>query len=195
LGQQARPLPPGETPAYELTAPFFAPDDVWYPEGAQFEDVTGFLIPNETMVPLNAAAERRVLAWRESLPSKDRRPPLELVVQAATELRPREGDPELSHKDFQKAVMIRAVELHYSNLGISPDDARARMPAIPTRPDPNVPLMSNTRINGQMGRAAHQPATRLRQAPVAPADRDAPPMGTSQSTNLGRGAHQGVAAR
>ena len=187
-------LPPGEAPVYELSAPYFSPDDVWYPEGAQIEDITGLIVPNESMVPLNAAAERRVRDWQDRLPGKDRTPPLELIVQAAVEMRPKEGDAVLTHVEFQKAVMHKAIELHYERLGMSPAEARKRPTVLPARPNPNVPLMSNTRINGQVRQPAPL-ATRLHGQPVSPADKAAPPVGTSHTTNLGRTANPGVAAR
>lgn len=189
-GQQPQILPPGEAPVYELASPYYSPDDVFYPEGAQFEDITGTIVPNESMIPLNAAAERRVTEWLARQPSKTRTPPLELIMQAAMELRPKEGVQELPVEEFMKSVMNRAIERHCANLGIKADDAPR---SVTRRPDANVPLMSNTKINNQVGSGQRPAATRLRQDAVAPANKAAAPTG-ARSTNLGSGASPGVVA-
>lgn len=184
-------LAPGEAPVYELASPYFSPDDVFYPEGAQFEDITGRIIPNEAMIPMNEPARKRVAEWINSQPGKARTPPLELIMQAAMELRPKEGAAEMPVSDFMQAVMARAIERHY---GPNATEDMRKAPTMPRRADPNVPLMSNTRINNQVGAGARTPATRLRQAPIAPANKAAPPTG-GVSTNLGSGAPGVIASR
>lgn len=193
VGEQVEILPPGEAPIYELAVPYFSPDDVWYPEGAQIEDITGRIVPNESMIPMNAAAEKRMRDWQIKQPSKDRMPPLELIVQAAVEMRPKEGDAVLPHGEFMKAVMTAAIARHYDNLGLPADEAR-RLPVRPARHDPNVPIMSNTRINNHSGPMAPR-ATREYRPATAAADKAAPPIGTAQTSNIGRHANPGAGAR
>lgn len=183
-------LPPGEAPVYELVKAWFSPDDIYYPEGTQFEDITGRVIPNEDMIPLNDPARKRMSDWIASQPSQTRTPPLELIMQAAMELRPKEGQQELPVADFMKLVMSKAIDRHCAAMGV-PRETMSKPQTMPRRPDPSVPLMSNTKINGQTGAGARQPATRLRQAATAPADKAAPPTG-GRTTNLGAGAHPGV---
>lgn len=184
-------LQPGDAPLYELAAPYFSPDDVYYPEGAQFEDITGLIVPNEVMIPLNEAARQRVDEWLASQPSATRTPPLDLIIQSAMELRPRQGDAEMPHKEFMQAVMASAIEKHYG--GGAAKGELSRPPTRPQRPDPNIPLMSNTKINNQVGAGSRPAATRLRQAAVDPANKAAPPTG-GRSTNIGAGAPSGVVA-
>ena len=191
VGEQVTILAPGDAPVYELSGPYFSPDDVYYPEGVQFEDITGTITPNDVMIPMNAAAEKRVRDWMARQPSKTRTPPLELIVQASMELRPKEGEDSRSLIDQQTLVLRRALELHHERMGISPAQSE-RGSVLPRRADPNVPLMSNTRINGSAGQR-HQQATRLREAAVAPADKSVPPMGT-RSSAIGAHATPGVTA-
>ena len=62
-------LAPEEVPIYEIgEGGYYSADDVLYPAGIQIEDVTGSIVPNEQMIPLNEAAERRMQAYLETLP-------------------------------------------------------------------------------------------------------------------------------
>lgn len=190
-GEAPHELAPGDAPLYELAGPWFSPDDVYYPEGARVEDITGRIVPNEVMIPLNDAARVRVDEWMAKQPGAHRTPPLELILQSAMELRPKEGQGELSVADFMQAVMSNAIAKHYGG-GVTAEDLK-RPVTRPQRADPNVPLMSNTKINNQVGAGARPAATRLRQGAVAPAEKAAPPTG-ARSSNLGSGASPGVTA-
>jgi len=181
-----------ENPIYELLAPFMSPDDIYYPEGARFEDVTGGLIPpNEFMEPKNAAAERCMRAWLRTLPSAQKTPAFENIIEAAMQVRPKEGDDAQSMAEYQGKILQRALELQYQKQGILPKD----MPEPENLKSPqrigNVPVMANTRISGQSSFKA--PAkTKLRADPVSAADKAAPAIATSRSELLGRQSGIGV---
>lgn len=173
-------LPEEEQPVYEIiNSPqgFFSADCVFYPEGAQFVDLTGSIIPNETFLPLNRAAERHMTAWLESLPSQTRTPPIDQILEAAMQLRNMEGD----RSEFSLAVMHRAIDLatkQGSKISISEPITR---PVKLT----NVPMMTNSRFNGQdVGRSVS--ATRYRGEGPAPGDRAEPAMTNGRNELLGR---------
>lgn len=172
-------LPEEEQPVYEVLNPqgFNAPDSVFYPEGAQFVDLMGCLIPNDQFLPLNRAAEERMDAYIRSLPGQVRTPPLDMVLQAAMQLRNMEGNSA----EYSLAVMQKSIEL------ATKAGAKIQISDPITRPVKmtNVPLMTNSRFNGQMG-AQSRPATRYRGDGPAPADRQEPAMTNGRNELLGR---------
>jgi hypothetical protein len=171
------PLALDDQPLYEVVnQAIFTQDDQWLPPGVQFRDKFATMIPNECMMPLNSAAQRRYREWEDSLPLRGEQPPLEHVLQAAMELRPRAGDPEIGHIEFQTAVLRRALELR----GAAP---RRRPVSIQPFRGTDAPLMSNVRINGAP-RAAVQRAAQVVRGPVMPANMEQPPVG-SRSDLLG----------
>ena len=199
------PLPPDETPVYELIQPWFSPDCVYYPAGTQVEDITGTITPNEHMVPLNAAAETRMLDYLSTLPDSGALS-TEHIVQAAMEMRPREGDDPRLVAEYHGRVLQRAMEIRFEREGkLAPrpgERPAPRMPLrLPTRPG-TVPVMGHTRIrnvepderlsDAYRGRfapgaplARPAAATRQRSAPVSAAQREAPVYGGPSSSNIG----------
>ena len=130
-----------EQPVYEIVnEAFYSPDDVLYPVGTQFADVTGMIIPNENMHPLNEPAKRRIQHWMDSLPVAGAQPSIEHILQAAMEMRPREGESPLSMIEFQTATIKRAMEIKYNGQSNAPRPAtlpvRAK-PRIAVRPSPD----------------------------------------------------------
>lgn len=197
-------LPPEEAPAYELTAPWYSPDDVYYPAGTRVEDLTGEIVPNEHMVPLNAAAEDRMVTYLTRLPTQGT-PNLDHIIQAAMELRPREGEDPRLVADYHGRVLQRAMELKFKQEGkLAPEPGdRPRLPAkLPTRPG-HVPIMPNTHIREGLApgdrfgaeyrgrfmpgaRAGARPtSTRMRSPAPSAAERAAPVLGTVASQPLG----------
>jgi hypothetical protein len=178
-------LPDHERPVYEIiNEAFVSPDDVYYPVGAQFADMTGRIIPNENMVPLNEPARERIHAWHESLPQKDRMVSADDLLQAAVELRPREGDAEISNADWATAVLNKAMQLRFGQKNAAP-----RGHTMPVTPG-DVPIMSNTRIMGRdMPRGPS--TTELKRDPINPADKAQPVIPRSEL--LGKHAGIGVA--
>ncbi len=172
-------------PVYECAEPYYSADDIYYPAGAQFEDLTGALVPNASFIPLNPAAEIRVRRYLDSLPGKQRTPALDEMVKAAMSVRPRQGDDPKLVAQMQARMLSTAFE---ASLGIK-DVANAE-PA-PLRPvaarKDGIPLMSNTRIGGQNpSRGGTQmAATRFRADPVPAAQRTTRVMGVVQSQPLG----------
>lgn len=172
-------LPEEEQPVYEVLNPqgFNAPDSVFYPEGAQFVDLMGCLIPNDQFLPLNRAADERMDAYIKSLPGQVRTPPLDMVLEAAMQLRDMPGD----RADYSLAVMQKAIEI------ATRQGAKIQITDPITRPVKmsNVPLMTNSRFNGQMG-ALSKPSTRYRGEGPGPGDRQEPAMTNGRSELLGR---------
>lgn len=196
-------LPPEEVPAYELTQPWYSPDDVYYPAGTMVEDITGQITPNEHMIPLNAAAEDRMVAYLQKLPAQGT-PNFDHIIQAAMEMRPREGDDPRIAAEYHGRVLQRAMELKYKaegRLAREPGD-RPRVPVkLPTKPG-QVPIMPNTRIRqvvaedryGHDYRGRFMPgarentrpaSTRMRAPAPSAAERIAPVLGTVASQPLG----------
>jgi hypothetical protein len=193
-------LQPDETPVYELTQPWYSPDDVYYPAGTQVEDVTGSIVPNEFMVPLNEAAEDRMTEYLQRLPTQGT-PNLEFIIQAAMELRPREGDDPRLAAEYNARVLERAMMLKFKAEGrLAPEPGdRPRLPVrMPVRQG-ETPIMPNTNIRqgdrfggdyrsrfmpGQT-RGQRPAATRMRQVAPSAAERVAPVLGTVASQPLG----------
>jgi len=172
-----------EEPFYECIEPFYSADDVYYPAGARFVDVTGEMVPNEQMIPLNAAAEERMSEYLASLPHAQRTPTLENLVQAAMKVRPREGDDPKLMAEFQSRMLREAIELQH---GVSAEHLSPASPRPVPRSRANVPMMPNTRIvGGEPSRGARPGATRFMQEPVAAANKTTRAMGTVQSNPLG----------
>jgi hypothetical protein len=176
-------------PFYECVEPFYSSDDVYYPAGARFVDVTGIMTPNENMIPLNGAAEQRLRAYLDSLPQQQRTPTLANMVEAAMKVRPRQGDDPALMAEMQARMLREAFDIQYG-VGGPTEPAQLRQPA---QRRANVPLMSNTRILGgdpQRGVAR----TRFVSEPIAPAHKTTRVMGGVQSNPLGT-EQAGVQAR
>jgi|SRR5579862_1116542 len=197
-------LEPEERPVYEMLEPWFSPDCVYYPTGAQVEDITGTIVPNEHMVPLNAAAEARMMEYLSALPDSGTLP-RDLLIEAAMQIRPREGDDPRLVAEYHGRVVERAMELKYMREGrIKPGPGEkppVRMPVrLPTKPG-HVPVMANVRIREvhqedrfggyrdrfMPGTLPQRPAnvTRQRAPAQSAAEKSAPVMGTVASQPLG----------
>ena len=174
-----------------LAGGYYSPDDVLYPEGSIFEDLTGRITPNEQMEPMNAAAERKMREYLHRLPLVGRTPTVDLIMEAAMQLRPKDGDEAMTNAEFQGMVLQRALELKYQKEGVvPPKDIQMTERSLPKQMG-NVPVMANTRVSGSS--SFKQPSqTKLRQAPVAPADKAQPVDGGSRSSLIGRFANQGA---
>jgi hypothetical protein len=164
---QALPLQPlDEPPEYELTEYYFSQDCVLYPPGSVFRDLYGTVIPSPSMIALNAAAEERYDRYMASLPGGETQPTHEQIVEAAMEIRPREGDDPRLVAEFHGKVLERALLKRFAAQGHLPREPgqpqqRVR-PQRPQRPDPNIPIMSNVRIRQlQTGAEMFSPASRL----------------------------------
>jgi hypothetical protein len=68
-------------------------------------------IPNAAWEPMNAAAQERVQAWMDSLPTNTHFITLEDITEAAHMLRPREGEADIPHEQFQASMMRLAAQL------------------------------------------------------------------------------------
>ncbi len=193
-------LPPEEVPIYEIgEGGYYSPDDVLYPAGVQIEDITGSIIPNEQMIPLNEAAERRMAAYLQSLPRGGNTPSHELIIEAAAMVLPAFNaagrDPLEARTELHSAILEQAMRLRMKQTGMLPGDDSPRIPLrMPQRQGP-VPMMSNTRIRqtdaGDRFIPGPAPArgpahTRVRSQGLAPAQKAAPPMGTVQNQTIGR---------
>lgn len=194
-------LAPEEVPIYEIgEGGYYSPDDVLYPPGVQIEDITGSITPNEQMIPLNEAAERRMAAYLQSLPRGGNTPSHELIIEAAAMVLPAYDasgkEPLEARAELQKMILDQAMRLRMKQAGMLPgDDKPARLAVHGQRHGP-VPMMSNTRIRqGEVDpRAGHLagPApsrgtirTRVRSAPLSASEKAAPPMGTVANRTIG----------
>ena len=172
-------LPSHEQPIYEvINESIFTADDQLFPPGVQFADKFGSFIPNENTMPLNDAAKARYAEWQRSLPLGGENLSLDAIVEAATMLRPRSGDKELNHIEFQTALIQKALELRNK-----PNSARRPVSLQPQRSD-DAPLMSNVRIQGR-DPVRKQALTSIVREPIAPADKAQPPVG-SRADLIGR---------
>lgn len=171
---------PTTNPVYEILEPgFYSSDDVYYPVGAQVEDLLGTMIPNECMVPMNAAARERSEAYIASLPEGRRTPNLGTIVETAMKMRPREGDDPNRMADFAGRLLAEAFRADY---GADPSGGRSA-PQMPVKRD-GVPLMPNTRI-GKGGSPQAPGSTRVARLPLPPGLKTTRAMGTVQSNPLG----------
>lgn len=194
-------LAPEETPVYELTQPWFSPDDVYYPAGTQVEDITGSIVPNEFMIPLNAAAEARIEEYLTRLPTYGT-PSIEHIIEAAMRLRPREGDDPALAAQYHGRVLEEAMRLKFKAEGrLAPEAGDRPRVALkmPTR-EGDAPIMPNTHIRqgdrfgqdyrsrfmpGTTRSTSRGPATRARQPALSAAERVAPVLGSVPSQPLG----------
>lgn len=172
---------PTKNPVYEILDPgFYSKDDVYYPAGAQVEDLTGVMVPNECMVPLNAAARERSEAYIESLPQGKRTPNLDTIVETAMRMRPREGDDPAMMAQLQANMLTAALAAQYGVTGQGGRDT----PRAPVKRE-GVPMMPNTRIVGHEHPGLATRASRLAMAPLPAALKTTRAMGTVQSNPLG----------
>ena len=195
-------LPPEEVPIYEIgEGGYYSPDDVLYPAGVQIEDITGTIIPNEQMIPLNVAAERRMEAYLQTLPQGGTTPSHELIIEAAAMVLPAFDasgkDPLEARAELQKMILDQAMRLRMKQAGMLPGNDQPRLQVRPARQG-DIPLMSNTRIRqGAMHERGVNPLpgpapsrgtlrTRVRSEGLAAAQKSAPPMGTVQNETIGR---------
>ena len=180
-----------DEPFYECAEPFYSSDDVYYPAGARFVDVTGRMRPNETMIPLNSAAESKMREYLDSLPNAQRTPTMANMVEAAMRVRPREGDDPKMLAEMQARMLREAFEIQY---GVGPD----KLAPADSRPAPrqkaSVPMMPNTKIIGGDPTRQVRGATKFMADPVAPAHKATRVMGGVQSNPLGT-EQPGVQAR
>lgn len=195
-------LAPEEVPIYEIgEGGYYSADDVLYPAGVQIEDITGTIVPNEQMIPLNAAAERRMNAMLQALPRGGNTPSHELIIEAAAMVLPAFDasgkDPQKAREELQKQILDQAMRLRMKQAGMLPGDDSPRLRVQGERRGP-VPMMSNTRIRqgevfdrGHLAGTAPMPTrnaphTRVRSQGLAAAQKSAPPMGTVQNDTIGR---------
>ena len=195
-------LAPEEVPIYEIgEGGYYSADDVLYPAGVQIEDITGTIIPNEQMIALNPAAERRMSSYLQQLPEGGTTPSHELIIEAAAMVLPAFDasgkDPLEARAELQRQILDQAMRLRMKQAGMTPGDATPRLAVRPQRSGP-VPMMSNTRIRqgevfdrGHLAGTAPMPSrgpshTRVRSQGLAPAQKSAPPMGTVQNDTIGR---------
>lgn len=171
--------PENQMPEYEIiNEPYFSPDCIWWPIGAQFTDISGRIIPNASMLPLNKAAEERVRLWQQSLPIERNAPTVDYLIEAAFQNRPRHGEQDMDKAQFQRAMLESAITMMQKDRGIAPAaEPQPRMTTMPSRPD-GVPLMSNTKIQGNNTGANQERLTRMKREPLAPAHKEQPAMGT-----------------
>jgi len=126
--------------------------------------------PCEQWLPLNRAAAERYQAWLDSLPRLGKDLTQDEIAEAAMELRPREGDPELSHKDWWQAVLKRAYASKEKRRGS------------------HVPLPTHAQ---QVRRGAQLPVMPFMSANgIAPIDVGRPPPGPPQPQGNIRGGAQ-----
>ena len=67
--------------------------------------------PNQAWIPLNRAAGERIEQWLASLPVDGQNIPQELITQAAFQMRPREGEPEIPTAQWWPAVLRLAAAM------------------------------------------------------------------------------------
>ena len=193
-------LPPEEMPFWEVgEGGHYTRDDMYLVAGVQFYDIDGTLIPNEQMIPLNAAAERRMAAYLDTLPSASGAVTAELWIEATAAvlptfdgsgMSPTERDAELHRLVLAQVNLRRAKEMGLADLAPRPQTR-------PAHAGP-VPLMSNTRIRqGDVFDRGHlagtapapqrgAPRIRVHSPGLAAAQKSAPPMGTIQNETIGR---------
>jgi hypothetical protein len=139
-------LPESDQPIYELAAPWFSPDDVYYYEGMIVTDVRGDIIPNEFMIPRNEPAQQRYDAYMNGLPAPGRQPTISEMIDATARVM-RDMGQGASGNEVQAAVFAAL-------LSKGMDTKRGERNAAFTAPQRavdrnNVPLMANTNITQQ----------------------------------------------
>lgn len=195
--QASQPLPPEAVPAYELKEPFWTPDNQYMPPGTIFEDITGVLVPNEGMIPLNEPAYRNMEAYLQTLPTNGTISN-EMMLQAMMETRPHDGEP-VTQKEWHARALARAVELKMKAEGRSYTlPRRSQMPqrgqpapimggARIHQIDPNTPNTPDYRARFMPGEkvARPAPATRVVQSAVSAAEKSQPVFGETHSRPIG----------
>ena len=147
------------------------------------EHFTSDLTPSHQWIPLNRAAQARVEDWIASLPTDGKGITQEHITQAAYQMRPREGEPEIPHQQWWGAVLKLASVLAGGNNRMVP---KVR-PAVSYRPgQAPMPVMPFAAANHggpppMAGRAPepaaqHQPQNPVDQARAARRQRVAAPM-------------------
>lgn len=156
-------LPEDEQPRYLLAQPYYSPDDVYYLEGMIITDVCGDIVPNEFMIPQNAAAQQRYDAAMEKLAEygTGRQPTLYEIIDAASRVT-RELGPTASGDQIQAALMAAVITKVGTGQGRRAQPGFAA-PSTQLRPNAAVPLMSNTNIIE--GGTPHRPAAPPRRGP------------------------------
>lgn len=195
-------LPADEVPIYEIgEGSYYSPDDAFYPPGVQIEDITGSIVPNEQMIPLNEPAERRMSAYLTQLQrfgtstANNHEMFLEAAMMVAHTFDAKGMNPVDGKLEFNRRVLDEISRLQMKQRGMLPDNT-PRLAVMPQRHGP-VPMMSNTRIrdadaNGlydRVGAPAPQRGpvhTRVARGPVAAANKAVPAMGTVNNQTLGR---------
>ncbi len=67
--------------------------------------------PNQAWIPLNRAASEGIEAWLASLPVDGQNIPQDIITQAAYQMRPREGEPEIPTGQWWPAVLKLAAAM------------------------------------------------------------------------------------
>lgn len=127
-----------DEPAYRVINNGVYMDDTLWLEG---EEIIFDGTPNDSLEPMNAAAEMKMRQWKMNLPDSGKTK-FEDMVQAAWEMRPREGMPELAMADFYGAVVKRAMELRIKREGGGNEEVAKPFFTMPKH-NANVPPMSN----------------------------------------------------
>jgi hypothetical protein len=163
-----------EEPAYRVIGKGIFMDDTLWLEG---EEVIYDGTPNDSMEPMNAAAEQKMLSWKRGLPDTGKTK-FEDMVQAAWEMRPQEGMPELAKADFYAAIVRRAVELRVNREGGHENVVQPffTMPKL----NASVPPMSNMSF-GEAARPVvpgprNDPSVQHMPQNAAPRKRNLPPV-------------------
>lgn len=150
-------------PVYRLLAQGYY-DDVLWPEG---EILATHMIPNHQMQPLNRAAGEKFTDFIASLPDADGVTlRVEDLVEAATMLRPKEGEPMVSSEDWGRAVRKLAIRVQEDRI------ARQR-PQIPSNASisrtqrSSAPAMPNAVYEDRRANYGH-PGDKTTPRPVTP---------------------------
>src|SRR5689334_15473753 len=128
---------PVTDPVYKLAGDCYI-DDMYWPEG---DTIIFHATPNQSMVPLNAAAQENMTKWLVSLPGAGNARHEDLI-QAAMELRPKEGEDVMAFEEYQLAVLKRALAIRAKREGRKFEELD--MPVAMPVAKQNVPPMSNT---------------------------------------------------
>lgn len=106
------------------------------------EHFTSELTPSHQWLPLNRAAGARMDEWVASLPVDGKGISQELITQAAYQMRPREGEPELPHAQWWGAVLKLAATMANGNRLVIPRPRTAVAYRPGQAPQPIMPYMS-----------------------------------------------------
>ena len=148
------------------------------------EHFTSHAIPGHAWGPLNKAAGEQMEAWLASLPGKEHSSlSMDDISEAAYAMRPKEGDPAISHDLWWPAVLKYAAAMRDQRRG----GLQVPKPAVAHRPGREMPVMpfsgENQNQNFEYGRAptqrdvaTHQPLSPELIAQRARRQRVTPPM-------------------